>query len=328
MMQFASPWFLLGLAMIPVLVWRILRPRRADGGAIRFPQVSALPGGRAPLRPLVAASLPWVRVAAFALLIIALARPQTQASVEKQTTEGIDIMLTMDISTSMLFEDLKPRNRITVARDTLERFALDTENDRLGLVVFARHAFTQCPLTLDHEMVATLVVQAADLIQQVQRGFIEDGTAIGMAIATAAHRLQTSKAKSRVIILMTDGENNAGAIDPITAARAAAALGIKIYAIGVGREGYVQSARGVQYAKVDKETLGKVAKLGNGRYFHAHDAEALARIYADIRRMEKSRFEIAKRRPVVEEFPRYLWPAVILLVAQFLLGATYARRAP
>ena len=214
-----------------------------------------------------AALLPWLRLAAFVLLVLALARPQTQAAVEQDAGQGIDIMLTMDISGSMLAEDFEPKNRFVVAQETLERFANETQNDRLGLVIFARQAFTQCPLTLDHEMVA-------QLIRQVQQGMIDDGTAVGMAIATAAHRLRESKAKSKVIILMTDGMNNSGKIDPLTAAKAAAALGIRIYAIGVGKEGgapipLYRGVLGKQYdrnpdgtlklTEVDEETLKKVA---------------------------------------------------------------------
>jgi Ca-activated chloride channel family protein len=335
-MQFAAPWALLALLIIPVLALWNYRSRGRGLTAVRFSQLKALPARRGAMRPLLAAALPWLRIAALFLLILALARPQSQAALEKQTSEGIDIMLTMDISGSMLAEDFEPKNRFTVAKETLARFAAQTENDRLGLVIFARQAFTQCPLTLDHEMVS-------ELISEVKQGIIEDGTAIGMAIATAAHRLRESKAKSRVIILMTDGMNNSGKIDPITAAKAAAALGVKIYAIGVGKEGgapipisdgifgkqYLRNPDGtLQLTKIDEDTLKKVAKLTGARYFRATDAQALAKIYREIRRMEKSPFEIKKRRPVIEEFARYLWPALVLLLLHMTIGATYARKAP
>ncbi len=334
-MHFASPWALLGLLLIPVLVWRIVRSRGSDAGAVGFSDTRALQT-RLRVRPWLSRTVPWVRLAAYVLLILALARPQTMAAVGKETTEGIDIMLTMDISGSMLAEDFEPKNRFTVAKETLERFALQTTNDRLGLVIFAGQAFTQCPLTLDNEMVA-------ELVRQVEQGIIQDGTAIGMAIATAAHRLRASKAKSRLIILMTDGVNNSGKIDPITAAKAAAALGVKIYAIGVGKEGgapipvsdglfgkrYMRDPDGtLQMTEIDEETLQKVAQLGKGKYFRATDAQALDKIYRDIRKMEKSRFELKKRRPVVEEFARYLWPAVILLLCALMIDEVIARKAP
>lgn len=333
-MEFGTPWALLGLLLIPLLVLRVLRPGGA--GAVRFSSLGAAARREASPRVLAAAVVPWLKIAAFALLIIALARPQGHGVPERQTAEGVDIMLTLDLSGSMLAEDFTPKNRLTVAKETLEQFALQTENDRLGLVVFAGKAFTQSPLTLDREMVA-------DLIRQVEYGMIEDGTAIGMAIATAAHRLRQSDAKSRVIVLMTDGVNNAGKIDPITAARAAAALGIRVYTVGVGREGGAPIAIedgifGTQYlrnpdgslmmADIDEESLREIARITGGRFFRAADADAMARVYAEIRKLEKSPFEATARRPVVEEFERYLWPALALLMAAFLLDGTIGRRAP
>ncbi len=336
MMHFAFPWAFLALIVVPFLVLQALSSPRRRATAVVFSDLRLLPGRGVSLRPALASLLPWLKLGAYVLLVVALARPQSQAAVEQEEGEGIDIMLTMDISGSMLAEDFEPKNRFIVAKETLERFANETINDRLGLVIFARQAFTQCPLTLDHEMVA-------ELIRQVEQGMIDDGTAIGMAIATAAHRLRESKAKSKVIILMTDGMNNAGKIDPITAARAAAALKVRIYTIGVGKEGgapipLYRGLLGKQYSRnpdgtlqltdVDEDTLKKVADLTGGKYFRATDAQALARIYADVRKMEKSRFEIKKRRPVVEEFHRYLWPALLLLLAHIVLGATAARKAP
>lgn len=316
------------MLLVPVFVLRALRRSRRAASAVQFSDVTAIPAHRAPVRPLVASCLPWLRIAAFVLLILALGRPQSQGSLAKETAEGIDIILTLDTSGSMLAQDFAPRDRFTAARDILQRFALQTENDRLGIVIFAEHAFTQCPLTLDNEMVA-------ELIGGVKQGIVGDATAIGMAIATAAHRLRESKAKSRVIILLTDGVNNAGKIDPITAAKAAAALGIRIHVIGVGaktgRPVLIDHPRyGKQYVLIefDEMTLKKVAKIGGGKYFRATDSKALAKIYAEIRTMEKTRFEITKRRPVIEEFPRYLWPAALLLVLAFALDATIARKAP
>lgn len=334
-MQFASPWALLALLVLPVLAWRAIRPGRHRRGSVRFSSVAGL-SRRPPARAILSASIPWIRILALILLILALARPQRAASLDKETSQGIDIMLTMDISGSMLAEDFKPRNRFVVARETLERFALQTENDRLGLVIFAGQAFTQCPLTLDNEMVA-------ELVRGVEQGIIEDGTAVGMAIATSAHRLRNSRAKSRVIILMTDGVNNTGKIDPITAARAAAALGIRIYSVGVGKEGgapipvsdgllgkrYLTNPDGtLQMTEIDEESLRKVAQITDGKYFRATDALALQTIYSEIRALEKSKFELKKRRPVVEDFARFLWPGALLLLLCILLEELLARKAP
>lgn len=334
-MQLASPWALLGLLFVPVLLWRALSSGRGRAGAVSYSDTRALPRP-APIRASLSRLTPWLHAAAYVALVIALARPQTYASLDKDTGEGIDIMLAMDISGSMLAEDFEPKNRFTVARETLEKFALSTDNDRLGLVIFAGQAFTQCPLTLDHEMIA-------DLVRSVEQGIIEDGTAIGMAVATAAHRLRNSQAKSKVIILMTDGVNNRGKIDPLTAAKAAAALGIRIYAVGVGKKGgapipitdglfgkrYLRNPDGtLQMTEIDEVVLRKVAQISGGKYFRATDAGALQRIYAEIRRMEKSKFDLKKRRPVVEQFARYAWFAAILILAGLLIDEVLARKAP
>lgn len=328
MIQFAFPWAFLALLVVPFLAWRILRGNHRPAAAVVYTETDSLPIRRAQVRPMVAACVPWLRLLGLVLLIVALARPQGQGSIEKDTSEGIDIVLTYDISGSMSAEDFQPKNRFTVAKETLSRFALESENDRLALVIFASRAFTQCPLTLDHEMVA-------QLLEQVQQGMIQDGTAIGMAIATSAQRLRESKGKSRVIILMTDGVNNRGKIDPVTAARAAAALGIKIYAVGVGKPdgGPVPVSDGLfgkRYVQIpmDEKTLQKVAEITGGKYFRATDAQALAGIYKEIRTLEKSQFELSKRRPVVEEFARYLWPGLLLVLVALVLDCTYARRTP
>lgn len=313
-MTFASPWALLALLLAPLLLWPVMRGAR--GATVRFSDVRALRTSRPQVRALVASCLPFLRLIAFILLVFAAARPQLPGKPGREATQGIDIMLIMDISGTMQTRDFWPYDRLTVAKDTLRRFVLQEENDRLGLVIFARRAFTQCPLTLDHEMVAQLIDQVD--YNLIRSRAMEDGTAMGMAIATAAHRLRESRSKSRVMILMTDGMNNAGKIDPITAARAAAALGLRIYTVGVGRT----------QGGIDEETLMKVAQIGGGRYYRATDPQAMANVYAEIRRLEKSRFESPKRRPVSEEFPRLLWPGLVLLLLAFGLDHTYARRTP
>ncbi len=280
--------------------------------------------------------LPWVRLPALALLIIACARPQIPAGVREIGGAGIDIMLVLDISGSMQAEDFRPKNRFTVAREVLREFISNAGANRLGLVVFAGKAFTQSPLAADHQIVS-------QLLERVQLGMLEDGTAIGMAIATAAHRLQASQARSKIIILLTDGVNNRGEIDPPTAAEAAAALGIKIYAIGVGKEGgapvpdpnallgsrYLVDRRGrVLMTKLDEPMLKKIAQLTNGKYFRATDAQALRQIYEQIDKMEKSEFTAKRERRFTELFTRYAAWGLGLLALQALLGATWLRKAP
>jgi Ca-activated chloride channel family protein len=327
-MVFASPWALLALVVLIPLGLRVARSRGRRSGAVPFSDLSELLREPRPWRASLAGGLPWVRLGALGLLIVGLARPQTVADLATESTEGIDIMLTLDISGSMLGEDFEPRNRLTAARQILSRFARETRNDRLGLVVFASQAFTQCPLTLDHETVAKL-------IDQVEYGIIPDGTAVGMAIALAAHRLQGSQAKSRVVILLTDGVNNRGKVDPLTAARAAAAIGVRVYAVGVGSPGggkvpITAPNRGTVYmdAPLDEETLQEVAKATGGQYYRAGDAASMDSIYREIRSMEKTRFVEQRRRPMQERCGLLLWPGLVLLVGALVLGQTVARKAP
>ncbi len=335
MMAFASPWWLLLLLGLPLVVHWLRRPAQAGAGAMLYPEVRSLHRRRT-ARIVAARGLPWLSVVALALLIVAMARPRKLQDIVTVTSEGIDVVLTLDISGSMRAEDFQPRNRFTVARDVLERFIASTEGDRLALVVFAGKAFTQCPLTLDYAMLQ-------QLLEQVELGMIEDGTAIGMAIATGAARLEQSEAASRVIILLTDGMNNAGAIDPMTAAKAAGAIGVKVYAVGVGSEEgalipvddpifgrtYARNPDGsYQRTKMDEETLRSIAELSGGRYFRAADPDALRQIYEEIRRLEKSEFETTEYRRYEELAGRFLWPAALLLALQALLSCTWLRKAP
>lgn len=335
MMTFAAPWVLLFLLLLPLLGWLMVRPGRQGSAPISYPDLRLL-GRPSGLKPVLASYLPYLRLVGLALIIIALARPQIPAGVKEMGGQGIDIMLCLDISGSMQAEDFKPKNRFVVAREVLREFISQAGANRLGLIVFAGKAFTQSPLATDHAIVS-------DLLERVDIGMLEDGTAIGMAIAAAANRLQASQAKSRVIILLTDGVNNRGEIDPPTAAQAAAALGIKIYAIGVGREGgapvqvadplfgrrYLRDASGqIVMTKLDEETLKKVASVTGGQYFRATDAEALRQIYAQIDKMERSEFAGKRELRYNEVFVRYAWPGVIVLLVQFVLGATWLRKAP
>jgi len=334
-MELASPLWLLLLLALPLVIRGLRRPGRGSSGALRFAEVRALPGVGG-VRAAFSRALPWLTVLALGLLIVAMARPRRLEEVVPVSTEGIDIVLALDISGSMQAEDFKPRNRFVVAKEVLTDFIDGTVGDRLALVVFAAKAFTQCPLTLDYDILH-------GLLDQVELGMIDDGTAIGMAIATAAARLEKSEATSRIIILLTDGVNNAGQIDPITAAKAAGALGIKIYAVGVGSEEgalipirdsvfgtvYARNPDGsFQRTKIDEETLKQVAQLSDGRYFRATDPDALERIYAEIRKLEKSKFEMQEYRRYTELAGKLIWPAVVLLSLQVLLSCTWLRKVP
>ncbi len=334
-MEFAEPWWLLLLALIPVVGWMLRRPGDRGSGGMSYPDVWTL--RRNVTGRLVAArALPWLTVIALTLLVVAMARPRRLQDTVQVSSEGIDIVLTLDISGSMRAEDFQPDNRFVVARDVLRRFVEGTEGDRLALVVFAGKAFTQCPLTLDHEMMLRL-------LDDVELGMVEDGTAIGMAIATGAARLEKSDAESRVIILLTDGRNNAGAIDPVTAAKAAGAIGVKVYAVGVGTaEGarvpiddprfgrvYARNPDGsYQRTKMDEETLRKVAELSGGQFFRAADPGTLQSIYEEIRTLEKSRFETTEYRRYHELAGSLIVPALALLGLRVLLLCTWLRKVP
>lgn len=336
-MSFADPWVLLLLLLIPIIGWRLARPGKAGSAVATYPDLRLLAVRQRSPRPWLARQLPWVRLPALFLLIVACARPQIPAGVREIGGAGIDIMLVLDISGSMQAEDFKPKNRFTVAREVLREFISNAGANRLGLVVFSGKAFTQSPLAADHQIVS-------QLLERVHLGMLEDGTAIGMAIATAAHRLQASQARSKVIILLTDGVNNRGEIDPPTAAEAAAALGIKIYTIGVGKEGGAPvpmpgSVFGPRYltdprtgrmmmTKLDEPMLKKIAQLTNGKYFRATDAQALRQIYDQIDKMEKSEYTAKRERRFTELFTKYAAWGLGLLLLQTLLGATWLRKAP
>ena len=274
--------------------------------------------------------LPILRSAALLLFIICLARPVLTNRERDYETKGVDIVISLDISGSMLAEDFKPENRLAVAKEEAQKFILGRENDRIGLVVFARDAFTQCPLTLDYEILTSLS-------EQIQVGMIPDGTAIGMGIATGVNRLRESDAKSKIIILITDGENNAGKIDPITAAELARTFGIKVYAIGVGRGGLVpfpinDPLFGKRYVQakvdIDEFTLKRVADITGGVFFRARDPQSLAEIYARINQLEKTELKVHEYMDYEELFPYFLIPALILLGLEVCLGATIFQRIP
>ena len=265
-------------------------------------------------------------ILAICLLIIALARPQSSTNWEESTTEGIDIVLSMDISGSMLAEDLRP-NRLEASKDVAVDFISKRVNDRIGLVIFSGESFTQCPLTTDHNVLI-------NLFKDVKSGMVEDGTAIGMGLATAVNRLKDSDAISKIIILLTDGVNNKGVVAPFTAAEIAKQFGIRVYTIGVGTEGYApypfQTPFGVQYqdveVQIDEETLQNIATVTDGKYFRATNNSKLKEIYKDIDKLEKSKIEVTEFHKRSEEFSNFAIPAFIILLFGFILEKTYLKQ--
>ena len=308
--NFAHPTFLLLLLLLPLWSW--WRRRAAPQRAIPFSRAAVLGLGPQPSLAWVR-WLPWMRSLALVGFIVAAAQPRSGARAERVASEGIDIALVVDISSSMLAEDFQPQNRIEVAKEKVKRFVVGRKSDRVGLVAFSGEALTQVPLTTDYPVVLTA-------IDNLQVGQLEDGTAIGTAIATAANRLRTAPGRSRVMVLLTDGENNRGAIDPRTAAQAAGTFGIRIYAIGVGSEGMAYENRPV---KIDEALLTEIATNTGGRYFRAKDAQALQSIYEQIDALERS---IVEARAYIRYTERFRWPLLFGLAA--LLGelAVRARR--
>ena len=331
-MHFASPHYLwlltLLVPMTAYYVWRTLQ----GGAAIRISSVAGLVHAPKSLRYYLR-HLPFVlRAAAFALLVVALARPQRIEQNVHTSSEGIDIVMAIDVSASMLARDFQP-DRITAAKQVAGSFIADRYGDRIGLVVFAAEAFTQSPLTTDQSTLQTL-------LSRVRSGVIDDsGTAIGNGLATAINRLRESEAKSKVIILLTDGVNNRGQIAPLTAAEIARAQGIRVYTIGVGTQGsapypavdiYGQPTGGTVMApvEIDEKTLGAIAERTGGRYFRATDNAKLKAIYDEINQLEKSKVEVTEHVAYHEEFLLWVLAALAALLAEMLLANLVLKRIP
>ncbi|MCS7012136.1 MAG: VWA domain-containing protein [Chloroherpetonaceae bacterium] len=332
--SFQNPEAFWLLLLLPVLVfWHWHRVRTGRLPAVVFSSVKELvKTGHQAIWLQLGRYMPLgLRILALSFLIVALARPRLENQRQTVYAEGIDIMMVIDLSGSMLAEDFEPKNRIEAAKEVAIDFINHRISDRIGLVVFAGQSYTQCPLTLDYNLLKTLIakLEAGQLA--------EDGTAIGLAIATAANRLRDSQAKSKVIILLTDGQNNAGEIEPITAAELAAALGIKIYTVGAGTQGYANypfedPLFGKRYMRVkvdvDDATLTRIADLTGGRYFRATDYESLKKIYREIDALEKTKVEVETFTEYKEEFVRFLTPALLCLALEVLLINTRWRRVP
>ena len=331
-MEFANKEYLfLLLLMIPYLIWYLMyrkksepTMRMSDTRAYRYAPRS----WRVTLMPLQLL----LRLAVFVLLVLVLARPQTQNSWKNETMEGIDIMLAMDVSTSMLAEDLKP-NRIEAAKQVAADFIIGRPNDNIGLTIFAGEAFTQCPMTTDHTSLLNLLHNVrTDIAQHL----IEDGTAIGMGLANAVSRLKDSKAKSKVVILLTDGSNNRGDISPMTAAEIAKSLGIRVYTIGVGTNKVapypMPVAGGVQYVnipvEIDNKMLSEIAVATEGDFYRATNTKELRKIYQEIDRLEKSKLNVKQFSKKYEAYQPFALIAVLALLLEILLRITIFRRIP
>lgn len=325
------PWLFL-LAALPLALWLRLRLRRRERTAVRFSSLGLVEGlprswGARVRSPLLAG----LRLVGLALAIVALARPQAGHSEEELLTRGIDIVVVVDHSGSMAAEDFKPRNRLHVAKEVVSDFVGGRRHDRIGMVMFAARAVTLCPLTLDYG----LLHQALEEISLA--GKEEDGTAIGMGLASAVNRLRRSDAKSRVIILLTDGRNNRGQIDPLTAAQAARAFGVKVYVVGVGTEGEApfpieDPMFGKRYAMMrvdlDEGTLTRIAEITGGLYFRATDSESLLGIFEHIDSLERTELKVRQHVLYAELFPWFLWPASIALLLEQALRHTWLRAIP
>ena len=274
-----------------------------------------------------------LRVLAFVLIVVALARPQTQNSWKDKWVEGIDIMLAMDVSTSMLAEDLKP-NRIEAAKQVAAEFIAGRPNDNIGLTIFAGESFTQCPMTVDHASLLNLLQNVRTDI--AARGLIEDGTAIGMGLANAVSRLKDSKAKSKVVILLTDGSNNMGDLSPMTSAEIAKSLGIRVYTVAVGTDKTapypMQVGGAIQYVnipvEVDTKTLSDIAAATDGNFYRATSASELKNIYKEIDKLEKSKLNVKKFSKRYEAYQDWALAAIIVLLVEMLLRITVFRKLP
>jgi len=316
--HFAQPAFLFFLIIIPLMsVWYWFK-HKSISSDIQISDISAFEKTHRSVRQRLYHGLFILRMFALIFLIVALARPQSHSSRQDVTIEGIDIVLTSDISGSMLAEDFKP-NRLEASKEVAMDFIDGRPTDRIGLVIFSSEAFTQCPLTTNHSVLK-------NLFTDIHSGMIDDGTAIGDGLATAVNRLRTSKAVSKVIILLTDGINNQGAIDPMTAAEIAKLYGIRVYTIGVGTLGMApypfKTPFGIQYqsvdVKIDEALLKQIAELTNGKYFRATNKQKLEEIYKEIDKLEKSKIDVMEFRKKTEEY----MPLVLLALILFLIELT------
>ena len=327
--QFVNPEFLWLLLLVPVIAIWYYFGHQDRYATLRIPSLQSA-WASASIRGRLRALLPLLRALSVVALIIALARPQQILKEEEIKAEGIDIALVMDLSSSMLAQDFKP-DRLEVSKQVAAEFVDKREFDRIGLAVFAGEAFTQCPLTTDHGVVK-------EFLANLKCGILEDGTAIGMGLATGVNRLKDGETKSKVIILLTDGVNNAGYIKPLTSAEIAQEFDIKVYTIGVGSTGEALtpvSRRsdgryifGLARVEIDEELLRQIAEMTGGKYFRATSAESLKRIYAEIDQLERTEIDITSIKRYSEEFHRFAFWGMLFLVLELFLRYTFLRAIP
>ncbi len=329
MFRFQDPLLLGLLLLLPLVVWAQRRWERSRSGALRYSAVEFVERtglGRTRWAGWIPGAL---RILGLVAIVLALARPQTGVTSETILTEGIDILLAMDVSSSMLAEDLEP-NRLEAAKEVAAEFVRGRRNDRIGLVAFAGEAYTQAPLTLDYGVIVSL-------LEELDVGMIEDGTAVGMGLATAVKRLQSSEAESKVVVLLTDGRNNRGEIGPNTAAQMAQALGVRVYTIGAGTHGTARvpvtdPRTGRQYVNMrvdlDEPTLQEMADLTGGLYFRATDRETLETVFSEIDDLETTEIQVEDFTRYGERFPPVLTAGLLLLLLELGLSQTLLRRLP
>lgn len=327
-MQFANPIYLyLLLLIVPLVVWYIIRISKTQA-TFKMASTNAFEGQKKGLKVYLR-HLPFLlRMIILALLIITIARPQAIDSWEKSETQGIDIMLALDISGSMLAQDLQP-NRLEAVKKVAAEFITDRKNDNIGLVIFAGETFTQCPMTTDHKVLL-------NLLNEVDFGMIEDGTAIGLGLANSVNRLKDSESKSKIVILLTDGSNNRGQIAPMTAADLAKSYGIRVYTIGAGTKGTaptpVQTPFGIRMQNmpvdIDEDILADIANLTGGKYFRAVDNESLREIYHEIDQLEKYLVSVQNVSRKQELFLPFAILALALTLVELVLRRTWLRGIP
>lgn len=331
-MTFADPYWLLLLLVLPLLAW--LKGKRGQDSAFLYSSVQLVKGITGISRSRIGQILLRIRWVALALFIVALARPQLGEGVAPVRASGIDVVVALDLSGSMAAEDFELKgervNRLTIAKDVLEQFVRKRVNDRIGLVAFAGRAYIAGPLTLDHDFLL-------ENISRLELNTIEDGTAIGSALTAALNRLRDLRSKSKIVILMTDGQNNAGQVPPLTAADAAQALAVKVYTIGVGTRGTAPYPQIDPFGRkvhvqvpvdIDEKTLTEIAQKTGGKYYRADNADTLRAIYADIDRLEKTEVEVKKYQRYRELFPWVVLPGLVVLLLEIILGNTVWRKLP
>jgi len=326
--RFANPEFLWLLILVPLAAYYFWWRRRRMATELQFSSLQPFEKIPKTFRERLKHSPVALRLMGLACLIVALARPQSISSKQNVSTEGIDIVLLLDVSGSMVAEDFTP-NRIEAAKQVAEDFIDGRQNDRIGLVIFSGVSFTQCPLTTDYAVLK-------NLLHQVKNGMVVDGTAIGMAIANGVNRLKDSKAKSKVMILLTDGVNNRGEIDPITAAKIAATYGVRIYTVGVGAQGEapypVQTPFGIRRQLIpvdlDEKALTTIAEMTGGKYFRATDNDKLKAIYKEIDKMERTKIEVTAYKRYTELFDTWLVLGFAFIALEVGVSSTVLRKIP